>query len=83
MPILLRARINAIRNSAGRSSGNSAGVFSSSGPSDGVSDAAGVVALGAVSPVFLGCKNCGIFIFGNWIVINGFFVRIIKVVLAT
>ena len=81
MPILLRARINAIRNSAGRSSGNSAGVFSSSGPSDGVSE--GVVALGAVSAVFLGCKNCGIFIFGNWIVINGFFVRIIKVVLAT
>lgn len=83
VPTLWRARINATRNSSGRSGGNSAGVFSASGPSDGVSDFVGVsVVTGESADWGKAFRNVGIFICGNRIVISGFFVRIIKVVLA-
>ena len=78
-PMLLRARINAKRNSAGMSSGNSAGVSDSSGPSVGVSGVGSDSGAGAAAVA----ENRDIFILGIGIEINGFFVRIIKVVVAT
>ena len=77
--MLLRARINAMRNSAGMSSGSSVFAYSSSGPRVGVSDSVSGV-WGAI--IVLGFKNDGIFIVGTGIVTSGFFVRTINVVVA-
>lgn len=78
--MLLRARMNAKRNSAGMSGGRSVGVSSSSGPRVGVSDSVSGVGAGSAGA---GLNNAGILIFGIGIVIRGFFVRTISVVVAT
>ena len=70
-PILLRARINATRNSAGMSGGNSIGVSTSSGPRVGVSDSDVGAGVGSGVDDF---KKAGILIFGIGIVIRGCFV---------
>ena len=78
--MLLRARINAKRNSAGISGGSSVGVSASSGPRAGVSDSGSGVEAGSAGA----CLNkAGILIFGIGIVIRGFLVRTISVVVAT
>lgn len=76
-PRLLRARMNAVRNSAGMSGGRSDGV---SVGNDGVSDSGGVGVGGGAGGV--GRKNAGILIFGKGIVIRGFLLRTISVVVA-
>lgn len=78
--MLLRARINAKRNSAGISGGSSVGVSASSGPRAGVSDSGSGVEAGSAGA---GLNKAGILIFGIGIVIRGFLVRTISVVVAT
>lgn len=77
---MLRARINAKRNSAGISGGNSVGVSTSSGPNVGVSDSDWGIGADSVDADF---KKVGILIFGMGIVISGCLVRTISVVVAT
>ena len=79
-PILLRARMNATRNSAGMSGGNSVGVSTSSGPNVGFSDSGWGIGAGSVDADF---KKVGILILGTGIVISGCLVRTISVVVAT
>lgn len=79
-PKLLRARMYAVRNSAGMSGDRSDGV---SVGKDGVSDSgAGAGVAGTAGAAGAGRRNAGIFIFGNGIVISGFLLRTISVVVA-
>ncbi len=76
-PRLLRARINAVRNSAGISGGRSDGLSTGN---DGVSDSVGVGAGAGAGGA--GRRKAGILIFGKGMVSSGFLFRTISVVVA-
>lgn len=78
-PRLLRARIYAVRNSAGMSGDRSDGVSTGK---DGVSDSVGAGAGVATGVGGVGRKKAGILILGKGMVISGFLLRTISVVVA-